>query len=121
MADAVVLLVEAASDPEVEPLHSRRQPLKARLDDDVEVVRHHAVREVRPPEPEARTDDPAVDVRIVEIVVRDPHPVDAAGRHVVDRRRGEQVAWARHWPSVAAARTLGKPASLFFSRIGTRA
>jgi len=96
MADAVVLLVEAPSDAEVGPLHSRRQPLKTRLDDDVEVVWHHAVREVDPPELEARTDDPTVNVRIVEIIVGDRHPVDAAGRDVVDRRRGEQVARARH-------------------------
>jgi len=86
MTDAVVLLVEPPSDAEVQPLHSRGQPPNARLDDDVEVVWHHAVRQVDPPEPEARADDPAVDVRVVEIVVRDPHPVDAAGRDVVDRR-----------------------------------
>jgi len=75
--------------------------------------------EVGPSEAEARRDDAAVNVRVVGGIVGDAHPVDTAGRDVVDRGRREQVARARHPPNVAGLAQGRKVPSRFFSRDGT--
>ena len=115
--DAVVLVVEAARDPEVEPFHAGGQPPELGLDDHVKVVRHHAVGVVRPPEPEASGHDRPVDVRVVGVVARDRHPVHAARRDVVDRGRRQEVAWGRHSASVRCRRRRRKALRPLFTML----
>jgi hypothetical protein len=119
MADPVVARVEPTRDTPVQPLHARRQLPQSSVHNQVEVIRHDAVRVVRPPEPKGRAADPLVDVPKIEVVVSDPHPIDAASGDVVHPGRRQQVARAWHaHPTMPDAPPAAQPRGLCWSELG---
>jgi hypothetical protein len=96
VADAQIAVVEPVRDPPIEPLHAAREAVEQRFDNQVVVVRHHAVRVIDPSEAEAGLPDPVVDEGVVELVARDQHAIHAARGHVVDAVLRKQVAGPWH-------------------------
>jgi len=95
--DAVVTLVEALCVDAVEAVHSQRDVLERRLDDEVEVVVHQAVHVHGPTEARRGLLHEPQPPAAVGIVEDDRHPRDAANGEVVKALRGQHAAReARH-------------------------
>jgi hypothetical protein len=108
VAFAVVPTVEALGVSPVEVLHARRQPLGARVDDEVVVRAHQTVRAQLPAEAADDTVEERKEVEPVFVVQEDEAFEDALGRDLEEPVREVAASSTRH-SSTVAAQALARP------------
>jgi hypothetical protein len=104
MAAALVPSVEGERVGSVQPLHTACHRLDARLEDEVVVRRHQAVRVEAPPETADAVGEEREEPAAVEPVAEDRRVVDAEGRHVEDAVRQLRAEDAGHARNVCRRR-----------------
>jgi hypothetical protein len=103
MSDVVMAPIEVVRMGAVQPMHPNCEVGVWRLDQQMEVIRHEAIRATCPGALEDDLFHHGEESPTVEIVEEDVSALSAAGRQVVDRS-GRLEAWtSRHEPKLASS------------------